>query len=183
MNVRIRSYCAEDANAINRIALAAWDQYRSVFSDWPVTASLLAGTASMRKELELLIAEDETQIRGFVGYVAPGRPREKIFKRDWATIRMLCVNPTNSIRKSQTLRQRTRISKSCSRTLFNSYISPEIFCSSIWAAPRGDATLRRLKASAVDFFHLEGVHVHAIHAPDIDGRQLCAGLRMRPDCK
>ena len=89
----MRSYCTEDADAINRIALAAWDQYRSVFSDWSLTASLLAGTASMTKELELLIAEDETAIRGFVGYVAPGRPREKIFKRDWATIRMLSVDP------------------------------------------------------------------------------------------
>jgi ribosomal protein S18 acetylase RimI-like enzyme len=94
MNVRIRSYCAEDANAINRIALAAWDQYRTVFSDWPLTASVLASTASMAKELELLIAEDETAILGFVGYVAPGRPREKIFRREWATIRMLSVDPS-----------------------------------------------------------------------------------------
>src|SRR5271154_5158699 len=75
MTVRIRSYCVEDANAINRIALAAWDQYRTAFSDWPRTASFLAGTASTANELELLIAEDETEIRGFVGYVAPGRPR------------------------------------------------------------------------------------------------------------
>jgi ribosomal protein S18 acetylase RimI-like enzyme len=94
MNVRIRSYCAEDANAINRIAAAAWDQYRSVFSDWPLMASFLAGTASMAKELELLIAEDEAEIHGFVGYLAPGRPREKIFKRHWATIRMLSVHPS-----------------------------------------------------------------------------------------
>jgi ribosomal protein S18 acetylase RimI-like enzyme len=94
MNVRIRSYRAEDANAINRIALAAWDQYRTVFSDWPLMTSFLASTASMAKELELLIAEDETEIRGFVGYVAPGRPREKVFKRDWATIRMLSVYPS-----------------------------------------------------------------------------------------
>ncbi len=93
MNVRIRSYSAEDATAINRLALAAWDQYRTLFSDWPLMASRLAGTASMAKELEILIAEDEAQIRGFVGYVAPGRPREKIFRREWATIRMLSVDP------------------------------------------------------------------------------------------
>ena len=51
----------------------------------------------MTKELELLIAEDETEIRGFVGYVAPGRPRERIFKRDWATIRMLSVDPGQTL--------------------------------------------------------------------------------------
>lgn len=94
MSVRIRSYCAEDASAINNLALAAWDQYRAVFSDWPLMMSLLAGTASMTKELEILIAEDEAEIRGFVGYVAPGRPREKIFKREWATLRMLSVHPS-----------------------------------------------------------------------------------------
>lgn len=91
--MQIRSYCAEDASAINRLALAAWDQYRTAFSDWPHTASFLAGAASMAKEMELLIAEDETAICGFVGYVAPGRPREKIFKRNWATIRVLSVDP------------------------------------------------------------------------------------------
>ena len=56
---------------------------------------------------------------------------------------------------------------------------------------RGDPTaaiaesmsfLRRLKAPAVDFFHLEGVHVDPIHASDVDSRQFCAGLRVRPDC-
>jgi ribosomal protein S18 acetylase RimI-like enzyme len=93
MSVQIRSFCADDADAVNRIALAAWDQYRTVFSDWPRTAPYFAGTASLANELDLLIAEDETEIRGFVGYVAPGRPREKIYKRDWAVLRMLSVDP------------------------------------------------------------------------------------------
>jgi hypothetical protein len=54
---------------------------------------------------------------------------------------------------------------------------------------RGDPTasiaepmflLRRLKAPAVDLFHLEGVHVEAIQASDIDSRQFFAGFRVRP---
>jgi len=93
MSVRIRSFCAGDAITVNRIAVDAWDQYRTVFSDWPRTAPYFAGTASLADEVDLLLAEDAGGIRGFVGYVAPGRPREKIFKRDWATIRMLSVDP------------------------------------------------------------------------------------------
>src|SRR5579862_8938876 len=49
--------------------------------------------------------------------------------------------------------------------------------------PRPDLGDRRLKAPAVDLFHLESVDVHAIQAPNIDGRHLCAGLRMSPDCE
>jgi hypothetical protein len=41
--------------------------------------------------------------------------------------------------------------------------------------------LRRLKTPAVDLFHLEGVHIDAVHASDIDSRQFCAGLRVRDD--
>jgi hypothetical protein len=43
--------------------------------------------------------------------------------------------------------------------------------------------LRELKASAVDLFYLEGVHVDAIQASDIDSRQFCTRLRVRPDCE
>ncbi|MFZ1906726.1 MAG: hypothetical protein WAU56_15165 [Steroidobacteraceae bacterium] len=43
--------------------------------------------------------------------------------------------------------------------------------------------LWRLEAPAVNVFHLEGVHVDAIQAPDIDGGHFCAGLRVRPDCE
>lgn len=93
MSVRIRSFRADDAIAVNRIAVEAWDQYRTVFSDWPRAAPHFAGTANLADEVDLLLAEDGGEIRGFVGYVAPGRPREKIFKREWATIRMLSVHP------------------------------------------------------------------------------------------
>jgi ribosomal protein S18 acetylase RimI-like enzyme len=93
MSLRIRDFRPEDAGAVNRIAVAAWDQYRSVFRDWPRSAPNFARTADFAGELDLLIAEDAAGIRGFVGYVAPGRPRERIFRRDWATIRMLSVDP------------------------------------------------------------------------------------------
>jgi ribosomal protein S18 acetylase RimI-like enzyme len=89
----IRPFRSDDADSVNRVAVAAWDRYRTVFSDWPRTAPNFADSARLAGELELLIAEEGAELRGFVGYVAPGRPREKIFKRDWATLRMLSVDP------------------------------------------------------------------------------------------
>jgi len=40
-----------------------------------------------------------------------------------------------------------------------------------------------LQASAVDPFHLEDLHVDAIHASDVDSRHFCSGLRVGPDCE
>ena len=37
----------------------------------------------------------------------------------------------------------------------------------------------RLKTPAVDFFHLEGIHVDPIHASDFDSRQFYAGIAIR----
>jgi ribosomal protein S18 acetylase RimI-like enzyme len=90
--LRIRPFRPDDAATVNRIAVAAWDQYREVFTDWPHTGPNFAATAELAQDVDLLVAED-SEIRGFVGYAGPGRPRERIFERDWAIIRMLSVDP------------------------------------------------------------------------------------------
>jgi hypothetical protein len=41
MIVRVRDFQKEDAPAVNRTVLAAWDQYRPVFSDWQQTTQTL----------------------------------------------------------------------------------------------------------------------------------------------
>ena len=91
--VRIRAFRPDDAATVNRIAVAAWDQYREVFTDWPHVGPDVAHTASLAGDLDLLIAEDDVAMRGFVGYVGPRHPRERIFKRGWCVIRMLSVDP------------------------------------------------------------------------------------------
>jgi ribosomal protein S18 acetylase RimI-like enzyme len=91
--VLVREFRRDDAAEVNRIAVAAWDQYRTTFTDWPRTGPRFAATANLAHKLNLLIAQDDTTILGFVGYIAPGRPRERAFRRDWATIRMLSVDP------------------------------------------------------------------------------------------
>jgi GNAT superfamily N-acetyltransferase len=91
MRVQVREFRMEDAHAVNRVVLAAWDQYRPVFSNWPQTAEIFA--ADLAEEIELLVAEDDSEVLGVVGYVGPGVRREDIFEPDWAIIRMLSVKP------------------------------------------------------------------------------------------
>ena len=94
MNIHIRIFCPGDANAVNRIAVAAYAQYRDVFSDWPKSSVFFAESARLADELDLLIAEgNEKEILGFVGYAAPGRARDSIFEPGWAVIRRLAVDP------------------------------------------------------------------------------------------
>lgn len=91
--VRIRAFEPGDADAVNRIAVAAWAQYREVFTDWAKVGPDFAATASLAGGLDLLIAEDDLGMHGFVGYVGPRRPRERIFKRGWSVIKLLSVDP------------------------------------------------------------------------------------------
>lgn len=93
MIVRVRDFQNEDAPAVNRTVLAAWRQYRPVFSDWPQTAEFFAKAADLAEDLALLIAEDEGDVVGVVGYVGPELGREGIFEPSWAMIRMLSVSP------------------------------------------------------------------------------------------
>ena len=91
--IEVRAFQPEDAGEVNRIALAAWDEYRNLFSDWPRTRSFFAASASRAAEMDLLIATAASRIVGLVGYVAPGRKREDFFPADWALMRLLSVDP------------------------------------------------------------------------------------------
>jgi ribosomal protein S18 acetylase RimI-like enzyme len=93
MSIQIRDYRSEDTVAVDRIALAAWEQYRPAFSDWAHSTVGLARAAHFAKETELLVAEDDALVVGFVCYVGPGRDREDVFDPSWALIRLLSVDP------------------------------------------------------------------------------------------
>jgi GNAT superfamily N-acetyltransferase len=93
MSFQIRDFRSEDTVAVDRIALAAWEQYRPAFSDWARSTVSLARAAHFAKETELLVAEDDGVAVGFVCYVGPGRDREDIFDPSWALMRLLSVDP------------------------------------------------------------------------------------------
>jgi ribosomal protein S18 acetylase RimI-like enzyme len=93
MTISIREFRSDDANAVNRVALAAWDQYRTVFSDWAQMEIIFANAAALATKSELLVAKNEESIVGCVAYVRPGRDRESMFDSTWSIIRMLSVDP------------------------------------------------------------------------------------------
>ena len=93
MTAFLREFRADDAAAVNRVALAAWDQYREVFSDWARSEAIFANVASLADKAELLVAEKEGSIVGCVLYVSPGREREDIYESTWSIIRALSVHP------------------------------------------------------------------------------------------
>jgi len=91
--VTIRNFATPDRDAVNQVARAAWDQYASIFEGWDRLAALLADTASLSSDAELLVAERAGLVVGVIGYVGPLRPREAIFPPNWAIVRMLSVLP------------------------------------------------------------------------------------------
>jgi ribosomal protein S18 acetylase RimI-like enzyme len=92
--MNIRSFRPEDAEAVNLIAVAAYRQYQNVFTDWHESIVFFAETASLAREVDLLVAQGAgNEILGSVGYVAPGRSREDMFEPDWAAIRRISVTP------------------------------------------------------------------------------------------
>jgi hypothetical protein len=46
MTALIRELRPDDAAAVNRVALAAWDQYRGLFSNWARSAAIFANAAA-----------------------------------------------------------------------------------------------------------------------------------------
>jgi GNAT superfamily N-acetyltransferase len=92
--MRIRRFAPEDAGAVNAVALAAFDQYRGVYSDWEVLARGVGAMAALAETAEIVVAEDAGRIVGAVAYVPPfAEPRADFFRPEWPIIRMLVVDP------------------------------------------------------------------------------------------
>ena len=91
--LRLRDFRAADAPQVNRLALAAFEQFKSHYSDWPAMAASLGRMTTLAENGELILAEYGDKIIGAVVYVAPGRPKPACFDAGWPIIRMLVVDP------------------------------------------------------------------------------------------
>lgn len=91
----VRPYSPADAAAVNAVALAAFAQYRGVYSDWETLSRGVGAMASLADGGEIIVAEDaEGTIVGAVAYFPPGsEPRADFFEPDWPIVRMLVVDP------------------------------------------------------------------------------------------
>jgi ribosomal protein S18 acetylase RimI-like enzyme len=91
--LRLRDFRPADAPQVNRVALAAFDQFKTHYSDWPAMTASVARMATLADHGEIILAERDDRIIGAVVYVPPGRPKPSCFDAAWPIIRMLVVDP------------------------------------------------------------------------------------------
>jgi ribosomal protein S18 acetylase RimI-like enzyme len=92
-DVRLRDFRAADAAEVDRVALAAFEQFRAHYTDWPAMAANVSRMSSLADQGEIVVAERDGRIVGAVAYVGPGRPKAAHFDRSWPIIRLLVVEP------------------------------------------------------------------------------------------
>jgi ribosomal protein S18 acetylase RimI-like enzyme len=90
----LRDYRDDDAEAIVRVALAAFAEFEPHYSDWPMFTANVAKMPELSKTGEIIVAEDSGQIVGAVAYVGPQAPKPAFFEPAWPVIRMLVVDPS-----------------------------------------------------------------------------------------
>ncbi|MBV8837240.1 MAG: GNAT family N-acetyltransferase [Alphaproteobacteria bacterium] len=91
----IRDFEPQDSDAVNAIALAAFEQYRAAYSDWPEFAKRVGAMASLAESgAEIIVAStDDGSIAGAVAYFGPGTAKPEPFDPAWALIRLAVVDP------------------------------------------------------------------------------------------
>jgi predicted N-acetyltransferase YhbS len=89
----LRDYRPDDAELLGKVALEAFEQFRSHYSDWPAMLAGVSRMSELSNAGEIIVAEVDGQIVGGVAYVEPDRPKAAYFDPSWPIIRMLVVKP------------------------------------------------------------------------------------------
>jgi GNAT superfamily N-acetyltransferase len=91
--IRLRDYEHADAENLNRIAVAAFDQFRDHYGDWPAMLAGLSKTSDLSASGEVIIAKLQDKFAGAVAYFGPNSQKAAFFDQRWPIIRMLVVDP------------------------------------------------------------------------------------------
>lgn len=90
----VRDFREADAEAVDSVALEAFEQYRHVYSDWATLERAVGRMSALAKEADLLVVEADARIVGAVAYCPPfSEPRASFFEPHWPLVRMLVVAP------------------------------------------------------------------------------------------
>jgi GNAT superfamily N-acetyltransferase len=95
----IRDYQSSDEEEVNRIAVAAFEQYHADYDDWPAMRNRISIAATLAATGETIIAECEQRLAGAVTYVGPRAEKAAFFDSHWSIIRMLVVDPAQRGKK------------------------------------------------------------------------------------
>ena len=89
----LRDFREADAQEVNRLALAAFAEFSTHYSDWPALAAILGRMSELAERGEIVVAEVAGNIIGAVAYIPPHRPKAPYFGEAWPVIRSLVVEP------------------------------------------------------------------------------------------
>lgn len=89
----IRNFASADAEAVNRIAVAAFAPFAPHYNDWPAMAANFAKMSSLARSGEVIVAEAGGCLAGAVACIPPAAPKAAFFDAAWPIIRMLVVDP------------------------------------------------------------------------------------------
>ena len=92
-DIRLRDYAASDADDLNRIAVAAFGQFRDQYQDWPAMQAGLSKTSDLSASGEVIVVECQNRLAGAVAYFGPNSRKAAFFDQRWPIIRMLVVDP------------------------------------------------------------------------------------------
>lgn len=95
MRLTVRDFRDADAAQVDRVAVTAFSQYKSQFSDSPEMSAGLAKMSVLKDGSEIIVAALDDKIAGAVAYVPSGKPKSAHFDQDWPIIRMLVVDPAH----------------------------------------------------------------------------------------
>ena len=92
MTFVLRDFHEDDAQAVNALALAAFEQFKDAYEDWPVFRARL-DLASLAGVGDIIVVDVGGQVVGAVAYIGPGAPKAQFFQPEWPVMRMLVVSP------------------------------------------------------------------------------------------
>lgn len=94
MTLKIRGYRATDSVALNKTVLQAFEQYSAKFNEWEALCERIGKTSSLSEQAEIIVAERHRVLCGAVVYYGPGKDETDCFPKEWASFRLLVVNPS-----------------------------------------------------------------------------------------
>ena len=93
----LRACKKTDKDQVNRLALAAFEQYSSeyvdYYDDWERFKTRISHMSALAESSELIVAEVNSKIVGAVVYIGPDQAKADWFEPEWSAMRMLVVVP------------------------------------------------------------------------------------------
>jgi len=91
--IQLRDYSPNDASAVDLLAVAAFDEFKNAYTDWPNFKTKISAMSSLSTSGELILAEHQSRLVGAVAYIGPHKPKNEFFQPEWSIMRMLVVAP------------------------------------------------------------------------------------------